>query len=456
MISRCVNDRRSRPVSYCRKMFTTWMKDKMRKLMIGLRAAMFLACLMGLAAMTFGLRLQKTAAADLLKAAEEMTEQVTQLRSLQPKGPIQKGVNSRDEISKFLDAHVRENYDDAQIESEGILLRKLGMIPDSLDYKAFTLKLLTEQVGGYYDPDKKTFFMADWLPVEQQKPVMAHELTHALQDQYFDIGRMQKEDLKLHNDDRVLAHQAVFEGDAMAVMLDYLLAPGGKTFSQLPNLVMVMRSQFSNMDAQYAVFREAPLFLKEELLFPYGYGAAFLQKIRADQPWEAVNRIYSDLPASTEQIIHPEKYLTSRDDPQSVRVQDPTPQLGPSWKNAYTNVMGEFALYLMLKPQIPEEKARQAAAGWGGDQIRLVTNADGAAAVFFSSAWDNPEDAGEFYQAMQEWFKIRFPHAKHASDSPSEFSLIEGGEYHALRRSENRVNFVVGFPESQSAKLKSW
>ncbi len=435
---------------------TTWVKDKMKKRMIGIRVAMFFACLTVMAAMTFGLRPQVTATPDLLKTADEMTEQVIRLRGLQPKGPIQKGVNSRDEISRFLDAHVRESYDDAQIQSEGTLLRKLGMIPDSLDYKAFTLKLLTEQVGGYYDPDKKTFFIADWLPAEQQKPVMVHELTHALQDQYFDIGRMQKEDIKLHNDDRMLAHQAVFEGDAMAVMLDYLLVPGGKTFAQLPNLVMVMRSQFASMDAQYEVFREAPVFLKEELLFPYGYGAAFLQKIRASQPWDAVNKIYSDLPASTEQIIHPEKYFTSRDDPKPVRVKDPTPQLGPAWKDAYTNVMGEFALYLMLKLHIPDEKAKQAAAGWGGDQICLVAEDGGGAGVFFSSVWDSPEDAGEFYQAMEEWLNARFPRARHVSDSTAEFSLIEGGEYHAVRRSENRVDFVVGFPESQSAKLKSW
>ncbi len=428
----------------------------MKKRMIGLRAVFILACFIALAGITFGLRLQKTAVPDLLKAAEEMTARVAQLRGLQPKAPIQKGVNSRSEIAQFLDSHVRENYDDAQIQSEGILLRKLGMIPQDLDYKAFTLKLLTEQVGGYYDPDKKTFFIADWLPLEQQKPVMVHELTHALQDQYFDIGRMQKEDLKLHNDDRVLAHQAVFEGDAMAVMLDYLLEPGGKTFSQLPNLVMVMRSQFSNMDAQYEVFREAPIFLKEELLFPYGYGAAFLQKIRASQPWEAVNKIYADLPASTEQIIHPEKYFTNRDEPQSVRVQDPTPQLGPAWKVAYTNVMGEFALDVMLKQQIPEDKARKAAAGWGGDQILLVTDQAGESAVFFSSTWDSPQDADEFYQAMEEWFKARFPQAKRSSNSPDETSLIDRGEYHALRRNENRVDFVVGLPESQSAKLKSW
>lgn len=414
-----------------------------------------LGMLAGLAGLAFTLTAQD-AASDLLKTADETLERVAHIRGLQPKSPIDKGVRSREEIAKFLDAQVRENYEDSLIQSEGKMLQKLGLIPRDLDYKGFTLKLLTEQVGGYYDPDRRTFFIAGWLPAEQQKPVMAHELTHALQDQYFNIGRLIKEERKLRNDDRVLARQAVFEGDAMAVMLDYLLEPSGKNFSQLPNLVLVMRSQFASMDAQFEVFKQAPLFLKEELLFPYGYGAAFLQKIRSAQPWDAVNKVYSDLPVSTEQIIHPDKYLTTRDVPKPVEVKDPAPMLGAGWKSGYTNVLGEFALYLMLQLQIPEEKAKRAAAGWGGDQIILTENQEGSAVVFFNSVWDSPEDADEFYQAMSGWFKSRFPKAVSSGETASSFSLKDAGEFHALRRSEDRVSFIVGLPESQSSKLSNW
>ena len=420
-----------------------------------LRAIVVLGTLAGLAGWAFTLKAQD-AASDLLKTADETLERVAHLRELQPKRPIEKGVRSREEISKFLDAHVRENYEDSQIQSEEKMLRKLGMIPQDLDYKAFMLKLLTEQVGGYYDPDKRTFFVADWLPADQQKPFMAHELTHALQDQYFNLGRLIREERKLRNDDRVLALQAVFEGDAMAVMLDYVLEPAGKNFSQLPNLVFIGRSQLPSMDAQFEVFRQAPLFLKEELLFPYGYGAAFLQRIRSTQPWAAVDKVYSDLPLSTEQIIHPEKYLTLRDDPKPVEVRDPALTLGPGWKSGYTNVLGEFALYLMLQLQIPEEKARRAAAGWGGDQVILAENPNGSAAVFFDSVWDSPEDAEEFYQAMSAWFKARFPKAARAGETASSFSLTDSGEFHSLRHSENRVSFIVGLSESQSSKLKTW
>jgi hypothetical protein len=431
------------------------MRGMMHTKSLLLRIVLFLISLFppaGLTAKAF----PQEAPSDLLKTADEIIARVTTLRGLQPKGPIQKGVKSRSEISRFLESHVKENYDEEQLQSEGRVMQKLGLIPTSMDYKDFTLKLLTEQVGGYYDPEKKTFFIAAWLPIEQQKPVMVHELTHALQDQYFDIGRFQKEDRQSHNDDRSLARQAVFEGDAMAVMLDYMLEPAGRNFTQLPNLVTVMRQQFSSMESQFDVFKQAPMFLKEELLFPYGYGAAFLQKLRSTQPWDAVNKLYLDFPASTEQIIHPEKYLEPRDQPRDVELQDPSPGLSPGWKSTYHNVLGEFTLYLMLKAFIPEETAKTAAAGWGGDQVMLLQNSNGDSAVFVSSVWDTVADAGQFYAAMDTWFKIRFPESKRSEESASGFHLSTPAGFHALRQEGDRVRFVVGLPESEASRITGW
>ena len=251
---------------------------------------------------------QENGAEELLKAADEITQQVAGIRELEPKGPIKKGIESRSEIAEYLERRVKEEYKEQDLLREGKLLEKLGLIPQGANYRSLVMNLLNEQVGGYYDPDLKTLFIASWLPIDQQRPVMVHELTHALQDQYFDLAGMIKRDLELNNDDQALAHKALAEGDAMAVMLDYLLQPAGKSFEELPDLVFVMRSQLTLMESQFAVFREAPEYLRETLLFPYGYGAAFLQKVKAKgQPWSAVDRIYSDLPESTEQIIHPEK-----------------------------------------------------------------------------------------------------------------------------------------------------
>jgi hypothetical protein len=399
---------------------------------------------------------QQPAASELLKITDDMVQRVAHLRGLEPKAAIPKQVETRDEIAKFLRDTVREEYDPADLQSEGQLLKKLGLVPTNMDYLDFTLKLLTEQVSGYYDPGKKTFFIAGWLPVDQQKPVMVHELTHALQDQHFDLSAIMKKDRKAQDDDRVLAHQAVMEGDGMAVMLNYLLEPAGRNFSQIPDLVFVMRSQFWGMESQFQVFSAAPMYMKEILLFPYGYGGAFLQKVWAKDPsWAAINKIYSDLPSSTEQIIHPEKYLGPRDDPKPVVLEDPSAALGSGWKRTYKNTLGEFSTFLMLKQFIPEEQARRAATGWGGDQFWLVS--DGSrSTVFGVTTWDAPEDAERFYAALGAWFQARFPKAKRVNETAGGFGLLDGGEYHAVQRNGSDVRCIVGLPEAESEKLATY
>ncbi len=399
--------------------------------------------------------IQESTSADLLKTAAEMIQRVSQLRGLQPKASIPMGVKSRDEISKFLLERVKSDLDEEELQNEGKVLQKLGLIPTDLNYKDFTLKLLTEQVGGYYDPDKKTFFIAGWLPAEQQKPVMVHELTHALQDQYFDLNKVLKDDRKLHNDDRILAQQAIFEGDGMAVMLDYLLEPAGRDFASLPDLVFVMQ-QYSNMSAEFPVFKTAPLYLKETLLFPYGFGAAFLQKVWAKNPsWEAVNKIYSDLPVSSEQIMHPEKYLaTPRDDPKPVELEDPAARLGTGWKISYRNVLGELGIDLLLRLQLPEEQSKRAAAGWGGDQVLLLENESGNYAVLMATVWDSTDDADEFYQAMSDWLQRRYSKARKSVPAANGFSLIQDGEYNSIQRDGLKIQCVIGLPESDAPKPK--
>ncbi len=394
---------------------------------------------------------------ELLKTADEMIQVVARLRGLEPQAPILKGVKTREEISEFLNERIREEYNQGELQREGKMLQKLGLIPPTIDYMEFTLRLLTEQVGGFYDPDQKTLFIASWLPVEEQKPVMVHELTHALQDQHFDIDKILKEDRKLHNDDQVLAHQALFEGDGMAVMLDFLLEPVQRSFGQLPDLAFVMRTQMSTMQSQFAVFKEAPLYLQENLLFPYGYGASFLQKAWAKEPsWKSVNKIYAELPASTEQILHPEKYLTDRDNPKPVQTENPAAKLAGNWEISYQNVLGEFSLGLLLSLHLSEEHARRSAAGWGGDRVLLLENESGEDAVFVSTVWDASEDAGEFFQAMEEWFQKRFPDALKADESPNGFSIVQDGEFHAIRHEGADVRFIIGLPEAAGRKLKEF
>jgi hypothetical protein len=415
-------------------------------------AALLLSLALGGA--TYAL-VQENGAEGLLKAAEEITQQVARIRELEPKGPIKKGIKTRTEIAEYLDQRVREEYNEQDLLREGKLLEKLGLIPKGANYKSLVMNLLSEQVGGYYDPDLKTLFISGWLPIDQQRPVMVHELTHALQDQYFDLAGMIKRDLELKNDDQALAHKALAEGDAMAVMLDYLLQPAGKSFEELPDLVFVMRSQLTLMESQFAVFREAPDYLKETLLFPYGYGAAFLQKVKAKgQPWSAVDKIYSDLPESTEQIIHPEKYLVSRDNPKIINSEQLVGPLGERWHEGYSSVLGEFSFFLLLKLYLPEERAKKASEGWGGDLVALVEEAQGQESfVLLDSIWDTDQDAEEFRQALEEWLPGRLPNASKSDDSGSGSTWMEDDRLSFAQKRGLKVRLVLGIPREAVSRL---
>jgi hypothetical protein len=400
---------------------------------------------------------QENDASNLLKSSDEMLRTTARLRDLEPKGPIQKGVKNKEEVSRYLNERVQEEYGRGELEVEGKMLRKLGLIPADMDYREFIIKLLTEQVGGFYDSNSKTFYIASWLSVEEQKPVMIHELTHALQDQHFDVARMLKEDRASHNDDRTLAHQALLEGDGMVVMLQYFLEPVKRHFSQLPDLAFVMQSQMLSMQAQYPLFKSAPSYLRDTLLFPYGYGASFLQSSWVQNPsWEAVNKIYSYLPASTEQIMHPGKYFLNRDEPKPVSAENYAAALGNNWKVAYKNVLGEFSLGLLLNLHLTEEHSRRAAMGWDGDQVLLLENDLGKDAVLISTVWDTTDDAEKFYAAMDEWFRRHYPEVQRSNETPTGFSLIQKGELSLIRRDESSVRFIIGLPEADGQKLKGF
>jgi hypothetical protein len=392
----------------------------------------------------------------LLAMVDELIPVAVRLRGLEPKGPIRKGVKSREEISQFISQEANNQFEKGELRSEGIVLQKLGLIPMDLDYASFAIKLLSEQAGGYYDPATKFLYIAAWLPADQQRPAMIHELTHALQDQYYDLDSMIKRDRKARNDDSVLAHMAIAEGDATAVMLNYVLEPVGRSYTELPDIVFIMQAQLSLMNDQFEVLKSAPEYLKQTLVFPYSYGAAFMQKVRAhNEPWSVVDKIYSDLPSSTEQIIHPEKYLGERDNPKPVEVADPATKLGKEWKAVYKNVLGEFGLSLLLQLNLAEEVAKRAATGWGGDQLILVEDGGGRSAVFVETAWDTQEAADRFFGALSTWLQRRYPLAKKTGESENGFALVSGGEYRSIQRLGSHVLLIVGLPESLGDKFRT-
>src|SRR5580658_8490158 len=195
-------------------------------------------------------------------AADEVLQQVSEITGLKQLTPVKKTLRSREEIRAYVLREMDDEKSPAERNAEARSAEAFGLIPKGFDLDNFMVDLLTEQIAGLYDPKSHEFYVADWIPTADQKMVMAHELTHALQDQHFKIDNWVK--AARPNDDAELARESVLEGSAMAAMVDYLLQGTGRSLQDLPDIDPSML--IGDMEST-PMLKKAPPFLKDALIF---------------------------------------------------------------------------------------------------------------------------------------------------------------------------------------------
>ncbi|HEX8293612.1 MAG TPA: hypothetical protein VF570_17750 [Pyrinomonadaceae bacterium] len=331
----------------------------------------------------------KTAA--VREASAEVLRETSELRKLPVLRQVRSGAQSRSEIEQMLVRSLNESATPEETSATETTMKKFGLAPADFQLRPFLVKLLTEQVAGYYDPKTQEFYLADWIELEGQRPVMAHELTHALQDQHFNLRRFQ--DWPAHDSDAELAAHALVEGDASYLMMQYVTRDPARQFAFL-------KSMMSGGAAASEQIERAPRALREQMLFPYLQGMMWVAQVYKQGGWEAVSAAYKNLPKSTEQVFHEEKYRAG-ELPQKVTVRDLSPSLGRGWKMADHDVQGEFGCYILLDEHLQSaDVSRRAAAGWGGDRYALFVGPRKTdAVVALKTAWDTEADAREFFDA---------------------------------------------------------
>ena len=289
------------------------------------------------------------------------------IRGLRLLREVRRGVMDRDAIVARLRQKTAREYPPGEIVLEGELYKRLGLLPEAMDYERTMFDLLEEQVAGFYDPDEQTLYIAGWLPTAAQPGTMAHELTHALQDQHFHIGRYTHH--VRGNGDAQTAAMAVIEGDATAAMMDFSLRPLGRRVQDLPDVTAMVAAQIESSDQ--VRMRSAPRALRETLLFPYLAGLAMCSRaLREGDGYSQVDALLARPPASTEQVLHADK-LSAREAPVAVPVRVP-PALAGGFEVAYHDVLGELGARLFFYGSMPDERAHAAAQGWGGDHAVLL------------------------------------------------------------------------------------
>jgi hypothetical protein len=335
------------------------------------------------------------------------------------KTSVHRKLTSRAEVESYLKEKFNEDEGAKRLQRGEIVLKKFGLLDHDFDLKPFLLDLLTEQIMAYYDSKTKTVYMLDWMDPDDQEGVLAHELTHALQDQHVDLDKWNDQtpnevSLNAHDDTEHLAkdeidtaREAVAEGQATAVMVDHELKPHGRSLLKDPEVVEFLKQQMAGSDNS-PVMARAPLLLSESLLFPYREGLSFEQDIWMDRGRDAAFAGALDKPpTSTWEIINPLEFEKAHV-PAVPLLPDIHPLLDGTYKPYDIGQVGQLDLHILSQLFGGDEAARSLTPAWDGGlywagQLKSAKTPEELAstksiALFYLSAWKSEESAEAFAQ----------------------------------------------------------
>ena len=334
-------------------------------------------------------------------------DQVAAERGLRADARLVPTVLDETALRERMEKDFAEENPPEEIHEGEVFLAAMGLLPAGASLRDLYLELMGSQVAGFYDLEANEMFVVARSGGigPSERATFAHEYVHALQDQRFQADRLVDDAATKGHGDRALAWRSVVEGDASLVQLLWL-----QKYLTSEEIATVLEES-SDPEAQ-AILDRAPAILRESLMFPYVTGTQFVIGVYMKGGWEAVNALYAALPASTEQVLHPDKYAAGEAPREvSVPAADLARALGAGWTVADEDTLGEFFLGTWLDergasgpaavPSASPTAATRPAAGWGGDRSLLLLGPGDAHAIVLATAWDTAGDADEFAVAAR-------------------------------------------------------
>ena len=355
------------------------------------------------------------------------------------KNDVKRQMTTRAEVEKYLTEKFNDDEDAKRMQRSEIVLKKFGLLDRDFDLKPFLLILLKEQIEAYYDPKTKTVNMLDWIGVDEQKPVLAHELTHALQDQHLDldkwsdqtptdVSRNASEDSEhLAKEELDTAREAVTEGQATAVMFDQLLKPMGKSIVGDPEVIEILKKQMSDSDNS-PVMARAPLLLSESMLFPYREGLSFEQDLWMDKGQQAAfSGTLDHPPSSSWEIMNPREYEKGRV-PAVPYLADIHPIVDSIYRPYDIGQVGQLDVHILTSLFGGDSAARTLTPAWdggvywAGQRLSATTPEQQAKtdsiSLFYLSVWKNEASAQAFVRLYADELGRKYSGLKKEKSEP--------------------------------------
>lgn len=406
----------------------------------------------------------------VLKYKQAFEQLLPGLRQIPFRSEVRRDVTRREDLKALLIKELDEEMTPAEFRTGELAFKAFGLIPRDLDWKATMVKVYAEEIAAFYDPKTKTMHLireADQAPKQvgfleallgkkggfdkdENKTVIAHELTHALADQHYDLDAMQERVKR--DDDRSMALSALIEGEATLAMIGSQMEDwDGSKITDVP--AEALDRMFSLMMPLMpmtggAGLREAPPILSESLLFPYLRGLVFCARLTNKGGWKAVDGAYARPPQSTEQILHPEKYRDQPDPPTQLDLG--TLDAGAGWTEVGRNVLGEFQLSILLR----RHGGRPIAAGWDGDRYAVFEGPEGRLGLAWTTTWDTDDDARDFARQYARYQTTKLgPGVESPAAFPDSIRRPQDATFFAVERRGRDVAVVEGFDSPTTERL---
>jgi len=328
---------------------------------------------------------------------------------------------SREQVAKYVEDRLNDDEDAKRLERSEIVLKKFGLLPRDFNLHGFLIELLQEQVAGYYDVKSKSMYLLDWLSADSQKPVLAHELTHALQDQNFDLKTWEtpkaakssdKEEFTFDEDEAATARSAVAEGQGMVTLVDYMLRGTGHTLADAPQVATMMRSSMTG-NSGFPLLEKAPLMIRESLVFPYGDGLAFEAALLEKGKDTAFSGAFRRPPQNTHEVLDVASYLKASPARWLV-LPDLRKELGAAYEKYDEGSIGQLDTRIIVEQYADQETAAKMARYWKGGVYYAAGNKDtrlkGTAKIglIYLSRWTTEDAADQFAKIYADYLPKRY------------------------------------------------
>jgi hypothetical protein len=329
--------------------------------------------------------------------------------------PVKRRLVSKADVEKYISGALAKEEYTQRFAQEELSMKKLGFLPRDFNLREFLVKSTGQQIAGYYDDEIKTISMLSWVPPDRQEPILAHELTHALQDQNYDLKKWMSAALKpagngskpgeSGNDDGATARKAVVEGQAMVVYTDYLLAPSGRNLVDTPGLLYSMEDPAVKAVPDSQMLHDAPLILRESESFTYSEGLIFEgELLHKGGRQMAFAGAFAHPPKNSHEVLQPEAYLKGEKLP-SLGIPDLKQLLGEQYEVFDSGGIGQLDVRALLKQYGARKIADDISSAWQGGAYVTLRRKDKSAstasttadlALLYVSRWSTPQAAERF------------------------------------------------------------